>query len=255
MPPNSIEPGAEQPADEGEHVDATPIVPEATPPAGAAGESVSSAPAVIAAIADDGSSSTVGRAWAPLAAVGLMGLLLVMVLGLGLVAEMNVYDTLLAEARNATRACPGVYLAYTAAIVPFRTFAWFRTATVLLSFVFVFTGAAFVLGQVRGDFTVKGSITENGSVDASSPYAGVLMMLIGALLVAATIYRSASPDVSGLDCGTNPAWSKGTGDPQKLVLREDFSLMGAEPPASAEAIPPAVPAQPESATSAGGAKQ
>lgn len=138
-----------------------------------------------------------------------MGLLLIAVLALGLVTEMRVYDELLDTAREATRACPGVYLAYTAALIPYRTFAWFRTATVLLSFVFVFTGAAFVLGRVRGDFELSGEVAERGSASARSPYAGVLMMLIGAGLVAIGLFRNASPSVNNLSCGTNPAWAKG----------------------------------------------
>lgn len=152
-----------------------------------------------------------GTAWIPLAGIAAMGVVLAVVMITGLVTEMRVYDALFENAREATRACPGVYLAFAAALTPYRTFAWFRTAVVLMSFVFVFAGAAFVLGRIRAPFSMSGNWGSRLALDARSPYPGVLMMLMGAVLIGLGMFRSASPRADNLSCGNNPAWSKGRG--------------------------------------------
>lgn len=76
------------------------------------------------------------------AIVGMLfaGTSIAIVTGVGLQSDMDMYAQLLAQARDATRACPENYLAYTAAIAPFRSFAFFRASVVFLSFSLIVLG-------------------------------------------------------------------------------------------------------------------
>lgn len=168
----------------------------------------------------------VAVAWFALVAFGIA------VLGVtiaALVSETGMYDKLLMQAREATRQCPTVYLVYSAALAPFRTFAWFRSAVVCLSFVMIFTGAAFVLGRVRAVSTLSGKV---GEFEASvkSPYPGVAMMAMGAVLVGAGLFRNASPSVTPGTCVNNPRWARGAGAAEFAV---DESIPPMNPSAAA----------------------
>lgn len=182
---------------------------------------------VVTAKADDQSMEQVAAVpdvlltkWLPLIGVSTAGIVTLVVTVASLFSEEAMYRDLLANAREATRACPGVYLAYTAAIAPFHTFAWFRSAVVFVSLILVFVGAVFVLGQVRGDFDVTGNIS-GSSAKAQSTYGGILMMLIGAVLVGLGLFRSATPTLQNAACDPNPAWTKGQ---SAFVLDNKLSL-------------------------------
>src|SRR5260221_5110720 len=77
--------------------------------------------------------------------LAILGLAVVALTVTGVIADQDAYAKLFADAREATRACPGTYLAYTVALGPFRSFAFFRAAVVFLSFGIIVVGAVFIL--------------------------------------------------------------------------------------------------------------
>lgn len=207
-------------------------------------QSPPAAKAVASAKADDQSVEKVAPVpdvlltkWLPLIGVSTAGIVTLVVTVASLFSEEAMYRDLLVNAREATRACPGVYLAYTAAIAPFHTFAWFRSAVVFVSLILVFVGAVFVLGQVRGDFDVTGNIS-GSSAKAQSTYGGVLMMLIGALLVGLGLFRSATPNLQNASCDPNPAWTKGQ---SAFVIDNKLSLTAPSDDAPSSSANPPTP--------------
>jgi hypothetical protein len=98
----------------------------------------------------------------------LCGLVLALVMGFALYSEHTLYESLLVQARDATRACPGVYLAYTASMAPYRSFTFFRAATVFLSFSLILLGAAFSFARIRAGGRAKVTGGEGLSLEVSS---------------------------------------------------------------------------------------
>jgi hypothetical protein len=162
----------------------------------------------------------------------LCGLVLALVMGFALYSEHTLYESLLVQARDATRACPGVYLAYTASMAPYRSFTFFRAATVFLSFSLILLGAAFSFARIRAGGRAKVTGGEGLSLEVSSQYTGVVMIVLGAALAALGLHRSASPHVDNLSCENNPVWSRAKDGEEKTLL-ESYRINPRPPAVSA----------------------
>lgn len=89
-------------------------------------------------------------------------------------------------------------------------------------------GSTFAFARIRGGGTVKAGAGDKGSLEVKSAYPGIIMIALGAGLVAIGLTRSASPNFEGVMCGPNPVWTKAeNGEPRKL--NPDYALNPAQP--------------------------
>lgn len=132
---------------------------------------------------------------------GLAAVLFAAVAVFALVAylrEATFYDGILEHARG-IQTCGENVMAFEIALAPFRSLAIVRAAALFLSFVLVVLGSLFVLVGIEAAYKVSASRGEaKATLETTSP--GLVLATAGALLMAASLYRSGSPEFKPTDC-------------------------------------------------------
>jgi hypothetical protein len=110
--------------------------------------------------------------------------------------ETNRYDAELNALRGFAerdKLCFTNYMLYSASLSPYRSFILLRNGSLFLSFIIVLVGGLFVLGSAPVAYGVSGGWGERARFAMSTTSPGLVLTTIGAALVAASLYRSASP--------------------------------------------------------------
>ncbi len=109
------------------------------------------------------------------------------------------------EGRVRAGACLENLLLLHTALTPFRSFALVRGAALFLSFSLVLLGSLFVLTGIKTAYQLNVEVPgrAKSTLEASSP--GLLLIAVGAALMAASIYRHATPTFQPAVCARAPA--------------------------------------------------
>jgi hypothetical protein len=112
--------------------------------------------------------------------------------------ESQFYDDILRQARD-SGTCQENIMTFQVALAPFRSLSMVRTAALFLSFVLVILGSLFVLTGIEAAYKMSVNIGERRAVlETASP--GLVLVTAGALLVAASLYRSGTPEFRPTAC-------------------------------------------------------
>jgi tellurite resistance protein TehA-like permease len=128
--------------------------------------------------------------------------------------ESSFYENILDQASKGG-VCRENVMLFQVALAPFRSLSMVRTAALFLSFVLVLLGSLFVLTGIEAAYKLSLDLGEKkGALETASP--GLVLVTAGALLVAASLYRSGSPVFSPIPHCGRAAEDPGQNDRQAL---------------------------------------
>jgi hypothetical protein len=119
-------------------------------------------------------------------------------------SESSFYERILQQASD-SHICRENVMAFQVALAPFRSLSMVRTAALFLSFVLVLLGSLLVLTGIEAAYKMSLDLGEKkAALETASP--GLVLVTAGALLIAASLYRSGSPVFSPIPhCVTDAA--------------------------------------------------